>query len=80
MGKIQRRIVRAINRENSGHHRSHHDGDREMQRNYHEENVKYQRRLLRRQQRRDAYERKILRSKSFFAGLIKKVRKALKGE
>ena len=80
---MQRRIVRAINRAN-GNSVSHSGGTPgEFTSNDNELRIAhkaYVRRMVRRQNRRDAYNRKILRSKTFFAGIVKSIRKFLKGD
>ena len=86
MGKMQRRIVRAINRENGVHnHHGQHSGPKPQTFDEKDNELRiahksYIRRMVRRQNRRDAYKRKILRSKTFFSGIIKSIRKFLKGE
>lgn len=82
MGKIQRRIVRAINRENGNlkgkKHGSPNDGNFADDHELRIAHKSYVHRLLRKQNRRDAYNRKILRSKTFFSGIIKKIRQLFK--
>jgi hypothetical protein len=83
MGKMQRRIVRAINRENGNYgHKKHgpaNDGNFPENNELQIAHKSYIRRLVRRQNRRDEYNRKILRSKTFFSGIIKKIRQLFKG-
>jgi len=83
---MQRRIVRAINRENVvNNHHGQHTGPKPQAFDQKGNELRiahkaYVRRMVRRQNRRDAYNRKILRSKTFFAGIIKSIRKLLKGD